>query len=76
MLLMIRRLSFTAYVFPSSWRPNGRRLQAKYTSAAILVRARTLVSEERLDRLSASVPLLPARLFVEAFDCRQLFGVA
>jgi hypothetical protein len=73
MLLMIRRLTFTAYVLPRSGRRNGRRLQTEYASAAILVRVSTLVSEQGLDRRSARVPLQPTRLFVEAFDGRQFF---
>ena len=64
------------YVFPRSGRCNGRRLRTKYASAAIVVRVCTFLSEQSIDRRSKGVPLQPARLFVKAFDRRQLFGLA
>jgi len=54
----------------------SRRLNPEHASSAIFVGTSAFVSEHRLHRGAACAPLQSARLFVQALDRRQLFGLA
>ena len=61
---------------PNEWRTvSWRRFITEYAPAAILVRVRTFVGEQRLNGSSACMPLQPTRLVVQPPDRRQLLEV-